>query len=1359
MKRRFFISVFGILAFISSNISYAQTMRFYSTENKLSNSLINKIYQDCNNFIWVATEWGLNKYDSYKFIVYNHIEGDSSSIRDNYIHTLFEDSNNTLYIATVSGAMRYNSGAETFEDIKLYDGGKQQFPHITAFVELLDGDIWMGTSEQGVFCLKKGEDKANRLSDLFPHSEIISFTAIYRDKNDNIWLGTENKGLLFYDNRTRTITTYNTQHGLSNNHISSIIEDKDGHLFVGTLTNGLNRFHKESNSFEPIPCVGKEDLFVKSLFITHSNELLIGTDGQGLKTYDNKQQIIKDYAVDAYSPYLSRGKVHSILQDRDGNLWFGLFQKGILFIPSVKNNFGYWGSNTYNENPLGSSCIMSVYKDNEDVAWIGTDNEGIFSVDKNGKRIAHFSPLTNSNIPNVILAIFEDNNETLWLGSYTKGLAKMNKRTGECQIIPQFENDRVFSINQDQEGRLIIATYGSGFYIMEKNGEFKQHLANIKSQNNLSVDLLSGNWINMILCDKEGLLWFGHHKGLTCYDPEKNTFLPFLNSNNILPETRVVSLREDHLGRIWIGTIKGLYCFDKETQSMKHLTTEDGLPNNMICGIEEDQNGYIWISTFYGVSKYSPTENTFTNFYVGNGLQGNEFTRGASFKDKSGNIFFGGTHGITFFDPTKISLMKNELNIAMTGLFVGDRQTKQGDKSGSNVIMNSSLSDLSQITLTHSDNSFSLEFSSLEYSTADHIAYQYKLDRLNSSWQSTLTGVNTITYNHLPPGSYKLSVRAIGNNTVSQIKTIKIQILPPWYRTWWAHTLSFIFVVLAISGVIKYFISQFRYKQEIMKKEHNEAINEAKLQFFINISHEIRTPMTLIINPLKKLMEEDLEMARQNTYLIIQRNAQRILRLINQLMDIRKLDKCLMHIKCRETDIVGFIEDLMLTFEDLAKKKNVSFNFTHKDESMKVWIDLNNFDKVLMNVLSNAFKFIPDGGSIDIELTTIEIDNARHFQIKVSDTGIGIEDSHIEDIFKRFYQIESSNSSQYEGTGVGLHLSRLLVELHHGTIHAENRKDTTGCHFIIRLPLGKAHLKPEELETSSNPVSLPEAEDVKSYVDILNVEKTPTGGAKGRKAKTKYNIILIEDDDEIRNYMLGELSGDYRVKGCKNGKEGYDAIILQQPDLVISDIMMPEMDGITLCRKIKQNINVNHIPIILLTAKTRIEDKIEGLEIGADAYLSKPFNTSELKQNINNLIENRVRLKAKYSGKQEQQDKIVKLKMRSSDEILMDKIMHVINTNLSNPGLNVEMLANSIGMSRVHMHRKLKDLTNQSARDFIKGIRLKQAANLLSDKKLSVSEIAYATGFTNLSHFSSTFRAFYGISPKSYMGEQTDEEV
>ena len=551
-----------------------------------------------------------------------------------------------------------------------------------------------------------------------------------------------------------------------------------------------------------------------------------------------------------------------------------------------------------------------------------------------------------------------------------------------------------------------------------------------------------------------------------------------------------------------------------------------------------------------------------------------------------------------------------------------------------------------------------------------------------------------------------------------------------------------------------------RHRREIMKREHAEQLNEAKLQFFINISHEIRTPMTLIINPLEKLLAEKKGGEVQKTYLMIYRNAQRILRLINQLMDIRKLDKGQMFMKFRETDMVGFIDDVMLTFDYTAQKKKIRFTFEHSMPQLKVWLDLNNFDKILMNILSNAFKYTPEEGEITVSLSTGQAPTRRdalkeYVEITVTDNGIGLDKNKIERIFERFYQIDNDLTKSNFGTGIGLHLSRSLVELHHGIILAENREDAPGSRFIIRIPLGSAHLRKDELEDVEAMTDKPRPIMIKpqkpDFEEEDFEEEEDTDHKKPGKAAKRIRILIAEDEEEISSYLKEELEGEYRIVTCKNGKEAYETVLADTPDLVISDIMMPEMDGLSLCRKIKQNTNVNHVPVVLLTAKSKPEDTMEGMATGADAYIVKPFNTELLKSTIANLIANRKLLKSKFSGAQQQEDKVQKLSMKSSDEMLMDRIMKVINENISNPELNVEMLATNVGLSRVHVHRKLKELTNLSAREFIKNIRLQQAAALLKEKKLTVSEVAYATGYTNLSHFSSSFKEAHGMSPKEYM--------
>jgi signal transduction histidine kinase/ligand-binding sensor domain-containing protein/DNA-binding response OmpR family regulator len=1316
--------------------------------------LINKVYQDKKGFIWIATENGLNKFDGTKFTIYKHSADDSTSIKNNYVRTVFEDSSGNFWVGCINGLMKYDWATNSFQEIKMYKDGKQVSPHITGIIEARDGDIWVATSGQGLFSMKKGDSYFKTKLENLLNSNYLNL--VFQDSKGNLWIGSENNGLNFYSPATKEIKTFTAPNGISSDNISSIAEDKQGNIFVGTLTKGLNKYNVRDKTFKQVLYNGNSQLSVKTLLLTKENILYIGTDGQGLKLYNKDRDIVEDHEVNSAPFDLSKGKVHSILQDKDNNFWLGIFQKGIIFIPGAEKKFDYYGFKSIKNNPIGSSSVMSIYKDRDNITWIGTDNDGIYGINDKDERVAHFDQSASPySISNIILSIYEDSNNNLWVGSYTKGLAKLNRKTGTCQYIPELLNEKIYCITEDNQKNLLIGTYGSGFYKLNLTDGKIIHFESRKSENDdFSIDELSNDWVNDILFDSEGLIWIAHYKGASCYNPRKNTFINYLNQNTILPKTVVYTLYEDKSGNMWIGTTEGLYVFNKKDQSVKSYTVKDGLPNDVICGIHEDENGNVWISTYLGISKFIPAENRFVNYYIGDGLQGNEFTRGARFADKGGKIYFGGINGVTDFYPKDITDTKKELKVLITDFYLFNHAIRQGDKSGGNDIINTSVLDADRFTLAYNDNTFSIEFSALEYTNPERIVYQYMIEELSPDWTNSYPGMNRVTYTNLNPGTYTFKLRVRDHDNYSEIKTIKIEITPPWYQSVWAYMVYAVLGVLFAYFIAIYIRTRVQHRQDDMRRTHEEQINEAKLQFFINISHEIRTPMTLIINPLEKLLFDNKDPKLQKTYVMIYRNAQRILHLINQLMDIRKLDKGQMRLHFKETDIVGFIEDLMLTFEYPAQRKNIDFSFIHKDEKLNVWIDLNNFDKVLLNILSNAFKYTLDNGSITIELTTgynesLKGPLKKYFEIVVTDNGIGINKDKIEQIFERFYQINNDLTNSNFGTGIGLHLSRSLIELHHGIIFAENREDTQGTRFIVRVPLGCDHLDIQELENGElygtpQPLNL-------SPEPLKIPDEAEEEGGKKVKPKTKYRVLVVEDEDEIREYIKNELASEYKIMESSNGKKALELALTESPDLIISDVMMPEMDGITLARKVKQNININHIPIILLTAKATPENKIEGLDIGADAYISKPFNTEVLKSTIANLIENRERLKNKFSGQQQQEDKIQKIEMKSADEILMRRVMKIVNENLSNADLSVEMLAANVGMSRVHMHRKLKELTNQSARDFIRGIRLKQAATLLSGKKLTISEVAYATGFSNLSHFSNSFKEFYGMSPKEYI--------
>lgn len=1336
----------------------AQTGKFYSTNNELSSSLINQIFQDKRGFIWIATEYGLNRFDGLRFSNYKHMSGDSTSIKNNYVRTLYEDSRQNLLVGCIDGLMKYDSETDTFREIPMIRAGKQVFPHVTQMQKLHNGEIWAVTTGQGIFRLDEEKQQAVSIDAIMKQVNYNFQSNLYEDSDYNIWIGTEGHGLICYLPATQEVRIFRYP-AINDNYVSAIGEDKYGNLFIGTQKHGLSRYDREQNRFVPVPYTGSEELSIYCLTLV-DDHLLIGTDGQGLKTYNRMTGKIEDYSINSAPLDFSEGKIHAILEDRDKNLWVGLFQKGIVLIPKQENPFEYYGNKSIYYNPIGQGCVMSIYQDSNHHLWVAADNEGVFELDAEGRRLRHYQPGNNPrSMANTIMCMYEDTNGDFWLGSYTRGLAKLNRRTGECEYPLPVDNEKIFSIAEDRHKNLYIATFGSGFYQYNLVTKELKHYESSKDETgDLTRNELANDWVNYIFCDSEGMIWLGHYKGISCFNPANESFINYRKVNTLVEDRVGYVVQEDHAGNIWAGTTDGLYCFNKKTDELTCFTVADGLPNNVICGICEDEEHNMWISTYMGICKYDAKTGRYINYYAGDGLQGNEFTHGAFYKDEAGKVYFGGINGITYFQPSSIGSVLKDTKVWITDFSIFNQPVRKNTRSGRHTVIYTSVPDANMFQLAHYDNTFSIVFSTLQYNNPEQISYQYKIEELSNQWLSTEPGVNQVTYNNLLPGKYTFHVRALSHGNLSEIRTVKILITPPWYEMWWAYCIYAFLFGLLVLGIVNYILSRMRHRREIMKREHAEQLNEAKLQFFINISHEIRTPMTLIINPLEKLLAEKKGGEVQKTYLMIYRNAQRILRLINQLMDIRKLDKGQMFMKFRETDMVGFIDDVMLTFDYMARKKKIRFSFEHVMPQLKVWVDMNNFDKILMNIFSNAFKYTPEQGEITVTLSTGRDSTRRdplkeYFEITVTDNGIGLDREKIERIFERFYQIDNDVTKSNFGTGIGLHLSRSLVELHHGIILAENREDAPGSRFIIRIPLGSAHLRTDELEdveaiiTPHTVLVKPEKTDLEGAFEEEEDEESKKAG----KSKNRMRILIVEDEEEILSYLKEELEGDYRIMTRKNGREAYDTILADTPDLVISDIMMPEMDGLSLCRKIKQNTNVNHVPVILLTAKSKPEDTMEGMATGADAYMVKPFNTELLKSTIANLIANRKLLKSKFSGAQQQEDKVQKLSMKSADEILMSKIMKVINENLSNPDLNVEMLAANVGLSRVHVHRKLKELTNLSARDFIKNIRLQQAAALLKEKKLTVSEVAYATGYTNLSHFSSSFKEVHGMSPKEYM--------
>jgi signal transduction histidine kinase/ligand-binding sensor domain-containing protein/AraC-like DNA-binding protein len=1339
---------------------HAQRARLFSTDIELSSSLVNSIHQDNYGIIWIATEDGLNRYDGSKFITYKQ-NSQNTSILHNLVRLVYETKKDEIFVGYFSGLQQYNVATDDFTNIPIVLQNSEIFPaHVLSILERKNGDILVGTSGHGVFIIsgEEGQKYANQISGLVP-STLINY--LFEDSDENLWVSTQDKGLFRVGKQNQEVTHF-SQVG---NNISSICQDLNGEIYAGSLSRGLFRLNKAIDAFEPVEDASFSNFPIKVLQLTQRGEILVGSDGEGVKIFNPTTKLGSSLSFNVSNFDLSKLKVHSIMEDNSGNIWLGIYQKGVLLVPARIDNFKYIGYHSVRDNIIGSNYVTSFASDHNGYLWVGTDGDGLYVIDIDGGFKKHYAHTeSEGSIPATVMCVFEDSNNDIWVGTYLKGLFKLNKRTDKFENQPLFDFQsnpvhRIFDITEDNNKNLWIGSLGTGVFSLNLTNQVVKNYdvsPNPKFLND-ARGTINNSWVNTLCVSKDNRLYIGSSDGICYLDLVQNEFVRMNAYFPSILRQMIYSIFEDSSGILWVATSQGLKQMNPLTFELKDLTTNEGLPSNSICSIQEDSDANIWVSTNAGITKYNVKENAFINYYFHDGLQGNEFSKRASTVDRKGNLFFGGINGISYFKPEEIKETIKNLEVKITDFYIHDQAVRQGMKSGKYDIVKSSVLEAKSFELSHFDNSFSIEFSTMEMVNPGRIIYLYTLD--GKSWISLQRGTNMVTFNNLEAGDYTFQVKAKDFNTYSDPVEISVKIHPAWYFSFWAKLAYFIVWAMLVYFIYVQIMQRVLTRKRLREHLHNRQINEAKLEFFTNVAHEIRTPISLIINPLKKLIETDTEVTRQKAYTVMRRNSEKILHLINQLMDIRKIDRGQVSMSFRELELVSIIKETCEMFEEQILAKELSFQMDFPNEPINGWIDPRFFDKILQNVLSNAVKFTPINGSIDVNVKTvqkIEKEGAfnEYVEIIVSDSGIGLKEEDLQKIFDRFYQSENNNEHKNFGTGIGLHLTRSIVEMHHGSITAENNLNGIGSKFIISIPLGRSHLSKEELDSEDKSVQTSTIKVEKPLsVELLTNEKV--------KSKSKYWVLIVDDDPEIRNYISGELSIDYHTMESVNGKKAFAIILEKKPDLIISDVMMPEMDGITLCKKVKQNLNVNHIPIVLLTAKSAERDNFEGLGIGADAYIPKPFNMELLKKTVDNIIRNRELLKNNFSGNQEQSDKLSQIDFKTADEKLMQKIMDFIDANISNPDLNVEMIAEYIGISRVHLYRRLKEITNQSVRDLIRNVRLRQAADLLSSKNINIAEVAYATGFPNPSKFSTSFKEFFGMTPKTYADKhfKADNEI
>lgn len=1327
LMRKTLLLTFVLLLFCASVFSQRA---FWYSNDQLSNNQIQSICQDSQGFIWIATEYGLNKFDGNRFTYFFHDENDSLSLLNSYVRCLETMSDGTIWVGTASGIQHFSPGQERFSTVSMPEN---ESVHVVRILSLKNNQIWFFTSGNGIYTINPENPlKAIKMSDLNFQAGNLYCKEVLQDSSGLIWLGLQN-GVAVCDPNAMSLKLF--RRDKISSEITGIYENESGDIYI-TSTRSLFKWERSSGNLEKL--FSFENIgHVTHSFMDSKKTLYIAVKGDGLRYYDPVREQIVRIEHKFTEVNFNRLDISAMLVDRNGNMWLGGYLSGLLMISNVQTEFKFLRFADFSEDVSGS--VTALMCDNRENIWVGYNNNGITCFDSNGEL-----KLNNSSQP-YVRVLHQSKNGNIWAGLFNGGISQIDPETGYMISIPYDINASVACIDQDSRGWLYYSTSGSGFSAYNpESGEYN-HWS--RSGGLGKEPHLDNDWINTMCVDSEDKLWLGHYMGVNCYDIPSGKFINVPELKKIITHKFCNVIIEDREGRLWIGTNKGLYMYNNSTGSCKSYRLSEGLSNETICAVVQDREGYIWCSTLMGINKLDPSTGVIDRFYSGSGLFDNTYNKQTYAKDKkSGTIYFASNQGITCFIPEQIVDTQKVDDVLLTSFFLNNAPVNMNTLSKGKPIIKKPVSEANEFRLAYTDNSFTLEFSTLDFGEIDAISYEYTFNLEKGLWLSTPAGVNSVYISHLSPGRYNLSVRACLNNSYSNVRTFRLNISSPWYSSGWA----FILYTLMVFGTLS-----LLYRNN--RRRRLQELSEAKLQSFTNIAHEICSPMTMVISPLEDMIREpSVPSDVKRSLNVMYRNSTRILKLLSQLLDIRRYDEGLMTLKFRETELVSLLNGTFTLFSYMASHRGIKYTYTHSVENLNVWIEPDSIDKVMMNLISNAFKYTPDNGEITVMLNVGENQKEngplrKYVQVSIIDTGTGLDVNDVQKVFQRFYRAENNLTSVTLGSGIGLNYSRILIEMHHGIIKARNRTDNNGSCFSFRLPLGRDHISDEEISTGVSMVRA-ELEHERSLMSLSNYNDNSPAASTGK------TLLVVDDDDTILEFMQAGLRKCYRVITCKNGREGLRMALANNPDLIITDVVMPEMDGIKLVKLLKNNPNVSHIPVIMLTALNMPHERMAGIEIGADAYLPKPFYMQELRIVINNLISNRLKVKGKFSGFQEKMGIAESDKLKPDDVEMMEKIIKTINNNLSNRNFSVDQLAESIEMSRSNLNRKLKEITGLSSGRFIQNQRMQQAVKLLKENRISISATTLAVGYSSQNHFSTAFKLFTGVSPKKFITQLEREQ-
>ncbi len=1346
IKKYLLLSIVSFICFFLE----AQSIQFehYNDNNGLSNNSVRHIVQDANGFLWLGTFSGLNRFDGYQFKSYLSSSENANTINNNDITALeLDPANNHLWIGTRNGLTLYEMDKEVF----------------TTYLS--------------------SKDNSNGLED----NEIRS---LHIDRFNKIWIGTKTKGLFLFDKKTQTFSKVEIDNF---EYVKEIFEDKKGNIWIGSYDTAsvakINLTNKGAISqiiqYElSIPGTNIKNPYVNFIYEDHKSDIFVGTR-EGLFLLDVKKNIFLNLEIEDKTIKESLGPYFvSVARAPDGKYWVGTLG-GLLVCKQLediaKGDFKWYYTILSDDTSLIDNLISDLYFDPSGVLWIATEDgldkydpfENQFKLNKeiskylsnqvprirgfaktydeklivatqhNGLFVSKeesYTPLENSS--NDIASIYSDDGVTFFCGLWNGKILIYNYLNGSSKVLDiGFQKSAVLAFLKLDNHNILIGSFGEGAVVLNKN--------------NLTIDkdfgqILKTSSINKIIKDKkENIFWFATEGGVVHYNYATKKIKSFNSSLNGLPHDNVSDVILDSNNKLWAATRLGLAHYDENLDSFKKLDSPKDITGKWVTDMTIDTEGFLWLNmNNNSIAKYKYTKGVPGEaqvFHINSGNRLDVFSSNGFYHFNNSVIYLAGKNGVISFSPYTLEEELRAPKPFITNFSVDNKEVHYGVEINNQKFDSKGLNYTNQITLEYSNRNFSLQFSSPSYTNQRQNKYQYKLEGFNNDWIVVNSNSRTVQYTNLYPGDYTFRVKASNSNGYwGEEKSYKIKVLPPFWLTYKALLIALLVLFLIAYLIQKVIRERIRLRQELLasklKQERNKKLNEEKLRFFTNISHELRTPLTLILGPVKDLMQQAKD--NHNEYQgsrskLIHQNANRLLQLVNQVLDFRKAQTGGLDLKVSQINILKQSKIIFESFKELAKNKNISFNFNCEEETLTGWIDKDKFEKILYNLLSNALKFTKNHGAVDLFIG-LNGNSNENLIVEVSDNGIGIPESSQKNIFLRFYQARNSKEST-TGSGIGLSLVKSLVEIHKGDVSFVSAPKK-GTVFTVKLPVLKSAYEENEIKVSE--------------VNTLTKETPKTLPKKigNKSTNIKAKLLIIEDNVELRTYLVDYLSEYYKVYSAENGKEGLKLCRQIKPILCVADVMMPVMDGIEFCTELKTDEQISHIPVILLTALSQNIDKTKGYNAGADGYLVKPFDPTLLKTRITNIINSRKELKAKFSL--ESESGVNLLAHSPVDEEFIDKISVLIDANLNESALTTSFLCLELGMSSSKLYRKIKELTDLSPNEFIRTIRLKKAASLLRSRRYNVSEVSSMTGFNDPLYFSRCFKKQFGFPPSNLLKDR-----